>query len=81
MGFREIIKQGEEIIEVYYLIPKAFDSEICKGMNKKLVKKILRDKSILILDSEGKNPKCSYTTPPGRRRVMLLIRNNLISDF
>ncbi|MDR1236443.1 MAG: DUF927 domain-containing protein [Holosporaceae bacterium] len=81
LGFREVLTQSGEDAEIYYIIQKAFDGDVCGGMNKKLVKRILKDKGILILDSEGKNPKCPYTTPPYKRRVKLVIANNKNSDF
>ena len=81
LGFREVVMQNGEDAEIYHIIQKAFDSDVCDGMNKKLVKRILKDKGILVLDSEGKNPKCPYTTPPYKRRVKLVIKNNEILDF
>jgi uncharacterized protein (DUF927 family) len=81
LGFREVLTQNGEDAEIYHIIQKAFDSDVCGGMNKRLVKRILKDKGILILDSEGKNPKCPYTTPPYKRRVKLVIKNNEIHDF
>jgi uncharacterized protein (DUF927 family) len=78
LGFREVSTQNGEETVIYYIIPKAFDEEICRGHGRKLVRKILKDQKILIFDSDGKNPKCPYTTPPNGRRVKLVITN---TDF
>jgi uncharacterized protein (DUF927 family) len=60
LGYREISQQNGETTEIYYIVKKGFNEESCKGINKKPVGKILKDRRILILDSEGKNPKCPY---------------------
>jgi putative DNA primase/helicase len=73
LGFRETTTQNDKETVIYYIIPKSFNDNICEGMNKKLVKRILNDKGILILDSEGKNPKCPYTVPKNNRRVKLVL--------
>jgi putative DNA primase/helicase len=80
LGFREVTMQNNEEIEIYYIIPPTFNDDICSGMNKKLVKKVLKEAGILILDSEGKNPKCPYTVPSNKRRVKLIIKNKNL-DF
>lgn len=60
--------------EKYYINASAFRNEIFKGFNQKSVRKILLDKNLLLLDHEGKNPKCPYTSPKNKRMVTLMYK-------
>ena len=59
--------------EKYYINISAFQNEIFKGFNQKFVRKILLDKNLLLLDHEGENPKCSYTSPKYKRMITLIL--------
>ena len=69
-GIHEISQDFEK----YYINTSAFKNELFKGFNQKSVRKILLDKNILLLDHEGKNPKCFYTSPKNKRMVTLMYK-------
>jgi putative DNA primase/helicase len=59
--------------EKYYINTSVFKNELFKGFNQKSVRKILLDKNILLLDHDGRNPKCSYTSPKYKRMITLIL--------
>ncbi|MDR2646078.1 MAG: DUF927 domain-containing protein [Holosporaceae bacterium] len=61
---------------VFYIIPKLFREEMCKGMNVKMVRKILKKARILEIDADGQNPKCPVYVHERRLRLITLIVNN-----
>ncbi len=71
-GIRKIFNDSE----CYYIASGIFQSEIFKGFNMKVVRKILVDKKMLILDGNNKNPKCHYTKPPNKRMVTIEIKQS-----
>lgn len=67
-GIHEISQDFEK----YYVNASAFRNEIFKGFNLKSVRRTLLDKNIILLDAEGKNPKCPYTSPKNKRMVTIV---------
>jgi uncharacterized protein (DUF927 family) len=61
---------------IFYIIPKLFRKEMCKGMNVEMVRKILKKARILEVDVDGQNPKCAAYIHERRLRLVTLIVNN-----
>lgn len=55
---------------IYYIIPKLFRDEICKGKNVKLYRKVLKQKGILLTYDDGSDRR--YTINGERRKMTTL---------
>lgn len=65
----------EENAETYYIYTQAFQREICAGFDVKLTRRILKEKGILELDSDGSNKRCPYEVFKNKRMIKLVFRN------
>ncbi len=65
----------EENAETYYIYTQAFQREICAGFDVKLTRRILKEKGILELDSDGSNKRCPYKVYKNKRMIKLVFRN------
>jgi len=65
---------SEENAETYYIYTRAFQKEICAGFDVKLTKRILKEKGILELDSDGSNKRCPYKVYKNKRMIKLVFR-------
>ena len=52
-GFKE--RRIEDDVYDYYVFPKVYRDEVCKGLNPNRVTKLLVDKGLIVKDSQGKN--------------------------
>ena len=64
----------EENAETYYIYTQAFQKEICTGFDVKLTRRILKEKGILELDSDGSNKRCPYEVFKNKRMIKLVFR-------
>lgn len=65
-GFRRVTEDGRT---EYFILPEAYKSEVCSGMNAKYVTQVLADKGFLVKDPQGK-PQVQVRLPGvGRNRV------------
>jgi putative DNA primase/helicase len=69
LGFSEA--QSDKI--VYYVIPKLFKEELCRGMSFKTVRNVLRAAEILEVDADGKDKRYSNPVDKSRTRMVCLI--------
>ncbi len=75
LGYIKREKQLGETTTTYYVIPKLFKDEICRGLNNKIVKKVLTESGAMNLYADGKNPMIE--TKDGRKRfVTISFKNN-----
>ncbi|MDR1196516.1 MAG: DUF927 domain-containing protein [Endomicrobium sp.] len=59
--------------KTYYINPKPFREEICRGMNHKMVKKTLLRGELLRCDGNNKDPKCPSYIDSNRPRMVTLV--------
>ena len=66
--------------QLFYFYPDLFYDEVAKSSNKKLVKKVLLEKKMLVLDPSGKNPNKTFGTGKGKRYVCISLDNMVDED-
>ena len=68
-GFRKILNDGSS---EYWVLAKMFQSEMCAGFDCRLVKRVLKDKKYLNLDSAGKSSVTKNLPGIGNTRVYVI---------
>jgi uncharacterized protein (DUF927 family) len=77
LGFMDKTQPG---VSAFYVIPKLFREEMCKGMNVKMVRKILKKACMLEVDADGKNPKCPAYVDGNRPRLATIVVKSSLPD-
>lgn len=69
-GFREVFDcAGDTSYTIYYCLPEAFTSELCKGYDTKQVTAVLKDSGWLQTGRDGKNAQLKTIRGMGRTRL------------
>ncbi len=73
VGYCKRTEKGTE----YYILPKSFKAEVCKGLNSRRVAKVLDEAGVLLRDSPNHRTKQVTTPDFGRKRCyVILIRGD-----
>lgn len=79
-GFREKVERGDSVVWDYYVLPGIFNDELCKGFERKTVKKVLTEKGILQPGSDGKMSHSKNLPGMGKTRCYVINGAALFGD-
>ena len=60
---------------IYYIIPKLFKEEVCKGFRSKVVREILKQKDMMDTYHEGGRDKKIILDGKRKRMVTIIVKN------